>query len=128
MTQQPKTPLTLDVIDGVDDMTDGAVMVCALGSKPASAAGLDIQFVSGTCSQCKADIHFSVSAPTGIPKVCVSCGLSGGQPDGMAITQQTLDELLEILGLPDTPEIRDLLKDRFLKGIASQIERRLHDE
>lgn len=119
MTDKP----TIAVVDSVDDMDPEAIMVCAPGAKPEhNYLGQD--FVSGQCSRCSGAIHFSISAPTSIPKVCKACGLADGDPSSMAITEDTLDDLIEILGLPNTEDTRTLLKERFLHGIATELLKR----
>ena len=123
MTQPPNPP-SIDIIDDIDEMSDDAMMMCAAGAKP-DHGFLGDGYCSGHCSQCGSDIHFSITAPTSIPKVCLPCGLaSGGGSAGMAITEQTMDELIEILGLPDTDDVREQLKQRFLQNITAEISRR----
>lgn len=117
-------PLTVDIVADIDEMDDESVLVCASGMEPTGHNFLGDGFVAGQCSQCRAAIHFSITAPTGIDKVCMSCGLAGSSgPAGMAITEQTMDEILEIMGLPDVPEIRERLKQQFLLGMQTAIDK-----
>jgi hypothetical protein len=83
-----------------------------------------IEWISGKCSQCGGEIHFSVDAPPQPAKVCVKCAFAGGDASGMAITESTISEVMEIMGLADTPATRQLLKDRFLAGVVTEINRR----
>ena len=114
----PKPP-TISIVDSIDDFDPDAMMMCASGAHP-NHDNLGSDYVSGHCSQCNADIHFSIHAPTGIPKVCTECGLADAEPGQMAITEQTMDELLTILGLPDRPEIRALLVKQFQMALENK--------
>lgn len=121
--QQGKPP-DLAVVESMDDMDPESLMICAPGLRPTGPFSTSLDWISGKCTKCACDIHFSLAAPPSVPKVCVSCGLKGADLSRMAITEETLNDAMEIMGLPDTDEAREAIKARFLAGVAVELERR----
>jgi hypothetical protein len=106
-----------------------AAMTCAYlvnGEIPSTAR---VPSVRGVCAECGAGIFFSAVNSPRIRKVCCRCTLAKIDADGgnfdMNVFEDTVTEVLQTLGLPDTPETRTVVlsiqKDQFLAWLRDNV-------
>lgn len=111
-----------EIVDDIpDDHMDTAIMVCASGPATSSRLGPG-EAVDGRCAECNTPIHWSLNSPPRMKKWCAACAFA--QPaEGYAVTEQTMVDCLETLGLDDTEENRALLLASAQRGYEEEMRR-----
>lgn len=119
MDQKPPSPNTCLVVEDDVPEPDNSLLVCAEGD--ASLGVTDS--VTGRCSECSTTIHWAISASPRIKKICGGCAFK--RPcDGFMLTETTMQEVLKVLCIEDTPENRAILLSQTAKMFNNEIEKR----
>lgn len=115
--------MKLEIQKDSDIDVENSVLVCAKGRAPAGR-----EAAHGKCYICGSEIHFSLLSPAQLEKVCSDCGLADlGWGTEMAITETTISEVIELMGLSDTPEVRTVIKRQAEIAIAKQLSKGMKD-
>lgn len=95
-----------------------AVLICMRG--PSTSA--PVPSADGVCCNCASPIHFSLTASPYPKKMCTVCAseLIADDPNpDMNVTETTLMEVFQELGIEDTPENRKHAQEIFTKNYRS---------
>ena len=131
--QQKQTELIIS--KDADDFHEDSTICCMEGP----AYGAPVQpSVDGHCATCRKPIHWAATAPPKLKKICRACTLRAIEsgldyPLLLAVTETTIKEVLEQLGVTDTPEVRahitSMAKSNYIKWLRDAVlEEEAHDE